>query len=758
MGFKPPLTVAAFLLGTAATVAYTPAAAQDAPVLTLPGIQIIGSRENERALVGSGTYLDTSDIRDQNYDDINRVLRKAPGVYIREEDGFGIFPNISLRGVDHGRSAKVMLLEDGIPMAPAPYASPAAYYSPTAGRMSGIEVLKGSSQVRFGPHVTGGVVNYLSTPIPQERETYTRLTFGTDNDLRVHAYTGDTIETEAGRFGYLLEGYARENDGFKTIDPAAGFPGSNDTGLSNRDYNVKLSYEPNGERYQRFEFSLGRTDLDADETYVGLTEADFANDPFRRYAGTRFDNIETEQTRVALRHYIDLTPRTNLSTVAYYNEFARNWFKLHRVRENGGSNTNPANAIAEGGAILDVIKGTGPGVLRVRNNARDYYSTGIKSTLNTRFDTAGVAHDLTASFRIHRDQIDRFQQEEEFQQDANGAIIGRTLLADGAAGDRIQEATAYSISIDDRMDFGRLTLAPGVRYEYVDLEYEQDQRRADNGGSPARESGSIDLWGGGIGALWEQNANLSFNGGVFFGYSPPGPRAILRGGLSEERSVAYELGTSYVSTSGAFEAKATQFRTDFDDLVVVDNAGASAGGSGETTSVGEVRTQGVELGITYDPAIDMGLSYGLPMFLAATYTDATIQNASTSGDAESIFSGGADGNDVPYIPDVQITFGAGYEGRQWGVNAVATYVDSSFGSASNTSRQIDPNGNPDARYGKIDSFFTVDFSGYYELREGVKIVGGVQNAFDEEYLSSRLPLGPRPGKPRTFYAGLEAKF
>jgi Fe(3+) dicitrate transport protein len=606
------------------------------------------------------------------------------------------------------------------------------------------------------------VVNYLSTPIPQERETYTKLTFGTDNDLRVHAYTGDTIETEGGRFGYLLEAYARENDGFKTIDPATGFPGSDDTGLSNRDYNVKLSYEPNGERYQRFELSVGRTELDADETYVGLTESDFADDPFRRYAGTRFDNIQTEQTRVALRHYIDLTPSTNLSTVAYYNEFERNWFKLNRVLVPDGSGgldqVNPARVLAEGGNALDILQGRAEGGLNVRANAREYYSTGIKSTLNTQFDTGGVGHDLTASFRIHNDQIDRFQQETNFLQDASGAVVGTDLLPEGAAGDRIQEATAYSISIDDRMDFGRLTLSPGLRYEYVDIEYEQDQRRADGGGSPARESGSIDLWGGGVGALWEQNANLSFNGGVFFGYSPPGPRAILRGGLDEERSVAYELGTSYVSDSGAFEAKATLFRTDFDDLVVVDNIGASAGGSGETTSVGEVRTQGLELGINYDPAIDMGLSYGLPMFVAATYTDATIQNASTSGNAESIFSGGVDGNDVPYIPDFQITFGAGYEGRQWGVKAVATYVDSSFGSASNTTQQIDQNGNPDARFGKIDSFFTVDFSGYYELREGVKIVGGVQNAFDEEYLASRLPLGPRPGKPRTFYAGLEAQF
>ena len=154
----------------------------------------------------------------------------------------------------------------------------------------------------------------------------------------------------------------------------------------------------------------------------------------------------------------------------------------------------------------------------------------------------------------------------------------------------------------------------------------------------------------------------------------------------------------------------------------------------------------------------MGLSYGLPMFLAATLTDATIQNASTSGDAESIFSGGVDGNAVPYIPDVQVTFGIGYEARQWGLDAVATYVDSSFGSASNTTAQIAPDGTPDARYGKIDSFVTVDLSGYYTLREGVKVVGGVQNAFDEKYVASRLPLGPRPGKPRTFYAGLEAQF
>ena len=139
-------------------------ASQD-PIL-LPGVAIIGSETAARTLPASGSYIGAEELAKYNVTDVNRALRQSTGVYLREEDGFGLFPNISVRGVTTERSKAVTVMEDGIFSAPAPYSSPSAYYSPNIGRMSGLEILKGSSQIKYGPHITGGAVNFLSTPIP----------------------------------------------------------------------------------------------------------------------------------------------------------------------------------------------------------------------------------------------------------------------------------------------------------------------------------------------------------------------------------------------------------------------------------------------------------------------------------------------------------------------------------------------------------------------------------------------------------------
>jgi Fe(3+) dicitrate transport protein len=128
-------------------------------------VYVIGSKEKAFYMPGSAHFIDSEELEKFKYNDINRVLDKVPGVYIQEEDGQGLRPNIGLRGAHPHRSKKVTLMEDGILVGPAPYAAPAAYYFPSTSRLSTIEVFKGPSSVQYEPNSVGGALNMVTTPL-----------------------------------------------------------------------------------------------------------------------------------------------------------------------------------------------------------------------------------------------------------------------------------------------------------------------------------------------------------------------------------------------------------------------------------------------------------------------------------------------------------------------------------------------------------------------------------------------------------------
>ncbi len=731
--------------------AVSAATGQDA-LQSLQPLTVTGGEAEIFRSVGSAVYISEEEIRNSGYTNINQILAKVPGVYVREEDGFGNFPNISLRGGDGTRTAKVTVMEDGILTAPATYSAPAAYYFPRASRMSGVEVMKGSSQVRYGPLTTGGVLNFLSTSIPEEQRFYSKTTYGSHNTFFNHTYYGDTIETEVGRFGWLLESHYNVSDGFRKIDGS-----DKDTGFSLFEPMLKLSFEPNTALKQKFEFKIGYTDFDADETYVGLTEADLRANPDRRYAGSVADTITTDQTRTHLKWMAELTPDVTVESAAYFNKFSRNWFKADRVGPAGSlqnihqvlaPNYRPADA-ALFGAALDVLRGNAPGEVRVKGNARDYEAYGWQNQVNWTFETGALQHDLAVGLRVHRDEMSRNQYTTIYEGDGAGNFTpdpARTRVPIANEND-INRSTATAIYIEDTVRAGALTLRPGIRYEYLDLEFRDRNNAANN------LKGSTELWSGGMGATYEIDAQRTLFGGIYRGVSLPGVRAAIRDGVEEERSISYELG--YRQRGEQWSAEIAGFFTDYSNIISVDTG---VGGI-NNRNAGAAEVWGFESMLQYDPMIGSGSDFNLPMYLSATWTSAEFKGttAGLAGGGDGMFAGGKDGNEIPYTPEWKLAAGVGIKYGAYGLNLDAYYTSSTWGTGFNG----DPRPATQAatvRDGKIPSLFLVDLTGSYQLNEHIKLLAGIHNLFDERKLTSRIPEGPRANAPRMVFAGLEASF
>jgi Fe(3+) dicitrate transport protein len=722
----------------------TPIAAAQDLYRTLEPMKVVGSREEIVELPGSAAVVDAKEFRERGYTNIAQIAAKVPSVFVRDEDGFGNFPNISLRGVDGTRSNKVTMMEDGILTAPSTYAAPAAYYSPKAARMSAIEFLKGSSQVKYGPHTTGGVVNYRSTPIPDPdgRTFFTRATYGSWNTFFNQTWQGNTITTDDGVFGYLLEMHSQLSDGYRDIDG-----GSNDTGYDLVEPMLKLSWEPNTALDQRFELKVGHTDFEANESYAGVALQDLRRDPDRRYAGSQFDHHDAEQWRTYLKWVGAPADRVRLESAAYVNLFKRHWDKLDGL-SGAGLRSNVGQALMHAPSLA-VLQGFGVGQIFRRDAFRDHEAYGWQNQVNFGFDAGEVSHDLAVGLRLHYDRAGGTNQQIFHTSNGDGTFGAADRRAKSSAG--LSETFAKALFIEDEIKIGALSVRPGVRYEHLDV----------GNTSSAGVHGSADehLMMGGVGATYDLDSANSLFGGVYRGASPANPAGYLAGTESEE-SLGFELGHRH--RKDAFRSEVVAFFTDYDQLIAPVVADGFAGLS-PSANGGSAQSLGLESMVEYDFGLANGWTYGLPVYLSATYTNAEFAgiNGDRLGNSAGLFAGAANGNDVPYIPDWKIAAGLSLEAERWAVNLDTSFSSSSWGTGYNDEVRLKDDGTPDnptAIDGKIDSLFLVDLTGHYQLKPDLKLVGGIQNLFDTRKIISRAPLGPRANAPRMIYAGLELEF
>lgn len=699
---------------------------------------IFGNKYMAKNRTGSAYYISPTELKKLGYTDINRVLKTVPGVTIVEEDGFGLRPNISLRGTSPERSAKISLMEDGVLIAPAPYSASAAYYFPSVARMEAVEILKGSSQVQYGPFTSGGAINMVSTQIPDHFSGRIKATYGSFNSGQVYASVGDSNKN----FGYNVEYLNFNSDGFKNL--------LNDvnTGFDKNDVVAKfrLNTDKEAKIQQSFETKFQFADEVSNETYLGLTDTDFKNNPFDRYASSQEDQMTNEHIQLLLTHNIEFSKNFAITTNGYFNRFERNWYKLNDITANG-DNVSIANIVSNPELFpthfnyMTGLENAPADALTVKANNRKYISKGVQTKLDYHFYGENTFHDIELGLRYHYDEEDRFQWKDYY------SIIDNTMQLTtkgipGTDANRISSAKAFASYVMYKFKYKNLTLTPGLRYENIVLQ------RKNYGTSDVSRTGSdlsvrenkVDIFIPGIGFNYKFNNNYSVFGGVHKGFSPPGNED----GQKPEESINYELGSRF--NFKGIQGEVVAFYNDYSNLLGSDLAASGGTGSLDVFNAGEVAVKGLEVLLNYD-ALQNSSNFSLPLTVGYTYTDTEFLNSFGSDDG--IWGTVSEGDEIPYIAKHQLNASIGLEHKKYSINLNGRY-NGAFRTVSGTGSI------PDSQ--KVESAIVLDLAGRYHITSKLSATANIINLLDNEYAVSRVPAGLRPGHPFGIYAGLEFQF
>jgi Fe(3+) dicitrate transport protein len=641
----------------------------------------------------------------------SEALRKVTGVNVRDEEGFGLRPNIGIRGTNPTRSTKILLLEDGLPLAYAPYGDNASYYHPPVERFESIEVLKGSGQIEYGPVTVAGVVNYITPNPPDETSFALKLIGGNRDYFNGNAQFGGTYS----KTGILLNFNRKQGEGARD---------NLRSGLS--DFFAKIVQNINSRNVIVGKFS--HLQEDSQITYSGLTEAEYAANP--RQNPFLNDSFNAFRQGFSLSHTGVLSAKSSITTNFYTNYFSRDWW---RQSSNSAQRPNRLTVDADCRSMADLYTTCGN-----EGRLRDYRNFGIEPRFHTNFSFGKLRNDFNAGFRFHYEWQSRLQKNGDTPTARDGMI----------AENNFRENSAISGFVQNRFIWKDLAITAGLRIE--NITFKRENRI--NGLIGETE---LTEYIPGIGVTYNVLKNTTVFAGVHRGFAPPRTEDIITnaGGvvdLDSELSWNYEAGFRTRPTRGiSFDA--TFFRTDYENQIV---PASVAGGVGAAfTNGGETLHQGFEISSRFDSADFFKTPFNF--YVQTNYTN--LFDAEFRGARFSSISGftnvSVTGNRLPYAPEhlLNTVFGYAYKNFNWFVENV--YIGNQFSDDLNTIIPI-----PNGQRGLIPSQTYWNATANYKV-ERLKSVFFVtaKNIFDRTFIVDRS-RGIIPSSPRLLQGGVKISF
>jgi Fe(3+) dicitrate transport protein len=693
------------LISIAIAVALSVAPPGQAAESTLPSVDVVGSPDARARRPTSATVLDQLSLETRRVLSVGEALRDVPGIVTRDEEGFGLRPNIGIRGMNPTRSTKVLLLEDGLPAAYAPYGDNASYYHAPVDRYAEIEVLKGASMLRFGPQTISGAINYI-TPNPPERAQGRALLAGGSTDFL------DAQLRLGGPIGFV-DLIRKQGDGARDQQH-----------LQQTDYNAKAVFSFGSE--QQLVLRANRMDEDSQVSYSGITDAEWRNFG-ARYNPFKNDNFEIRRYGGSLTHQWQLATDWQLQTSVYGSNFDRDWWRQASTT----TDTQCGNAFRD--ARLSGLAVNVDQCASLQGRLRRYYTSGVEPRLSYQYSSNSK---LEFGVRAHQEVQERRQ--------VNAA--SNTLRTGTVAEDNRRALQARAAFVSAEFTLGNFLISPVARFESIDA---KRLNRLNNLGN----SQDVSEFLPGLGVSFNPNLHTSIFANVHEGFAPPRVEDLIdNNGLAidvdAERSRNAEIGLRYgVNEFAWFEASA--FDNRFSNQIAV---GSIAGGA---TPLAQARTQyrGLELAADFAKPLDNGSAWELYSHAAMTFLPtARADSPFIALSNQLAVAGSAVGNRLPYAPKQNHALRIGARTDTWDFAVEGQYWGDQYSDFANTPIAA-ANGN--GQIGKIKSVALMNFTvNYRPTQLPVSFFVTVKNALGREYIVDRT-RGILPGAPRQVIAGVQ---
>jgi Fe(3+) dicitrate transport protein len=667
--------------------------------------------------------------------DYREVMATTPGIIVSEEPQSPII-NFGYRGLNSQRSEFTQVLKDGVSIKNEQFGFPESHYTPILDAVERIEVIRAGAALQFGPQ-PGGAINFVMK-MPRQAAPFhftTRNVFGSYDYYRNYTEVDGTI----GRLGYYFYYDHRQQEGFRE---------------ANSDYDLnagsaRLVWDVTND--SRFVLTLDAYDEEHGEP-GGMRRREAENPPnsvFVEDGFTQtsrfFDRFRLERYFATLEYQKFFSERTQLDIKAFGGYLTR-WSTRQR---GGGFGTLPSGPDANTDSI----------------QLRTDYTEGLDARMRHDYNLFSDVSTIASGIYFYHALQDRRDERGQTPDAEHGAL--RNL--------NTGETWDGAIFAENRFHFGRLSIVPGMRLEFLNQSADEEV----NVSNPLHSQSDfnfVPLFGLGLDYVLVEGEPLVVPPAPVPGskgtdskkvvtpvVGPVGPpRVELYGTISQAyRPITYgELvptGASSVVNGNLKEGEALQFEYGvrgkpfpylnfdvggfyftFDDQVgeiILPNGFTS------TSNVGDARYIGFEAATELD--ILALINGGAP----SPYGNLMLYGNVTLLDAE-FTSGPNNGKTPAYAPEYQVKTGAIYSYKDtFKLAFLGTLVDNEFGDDG------------DSFEGFIPAYNVWDLTAEFKFWKGrAGVFAGIRNLFDESYWGEVREEGIMTALPQNYYGGFEFFF